>query len=86
LIERYRPTYDCIVIDGPPVGQVVDGRIIASLVDKVIFVVKWGMTDREMVRDNIKLIPDRGKIAGVVFNFVDERLAKRYGDARYFSY
>ena len=86
LIERYRPTYDCIVIDGPPVGQVVDGRIIASLVDKVIFVVKWGMTDREMVRENIKLIPDRGKIAGVVFNFVDERLAKRYGDARYFSY
>ena len=86
LIERYRAIYDCVVIDSPPVGQVVDARVMASLVDKVIFVVKWGATDREMVRENIKLIPDRGKIVGVVFNFVDERLAKRYGDSRYFSY
>ena len=86
LIECYRATYDYIVIDGPPVGQVVDARVIANLVDKVIFVVKWGATDREMVRENIKLIPDQGKIAGVVFNFVDERLAQKYGDSRYFSY
>jgi succinoglycan biosynthesis transport protein ExoP len=86
LIERYRATYDCIVIDGPPIGQVVDARVIANLVDKVIFVVKWSATNRELVRENIRLIPDRGKIAGVVFNFVDERLAKRYGDSRYFSY
>ena len=86
LIDRYRATYDCIVIDSPPVGQVVDARVIASLADKVIFVVKWGVTNKEMVRENIRRIPDRGKIAGIVFNFVDERVAKRYGDSQYFSY
>jgi len=86
LIERYRSPFDCIVLDTPPVGQVVDARVIANLVDKTVFVVKWRATDREMVRENIKLLPDQGKIAGVVFNFVDERLARRYGDSRYFTY
>ncbi len=85
LIGHYRSTFDCIVLDTPPVGQVVDARIISSIVDKTIFVVKWRTTDKEMVRENIRLMPDRGKIAGVVFNFVDERLAKRYGDLRYFN-
>jgi succinoglycan biosynthesis transport protein ExoP len=85
LIGRYRSIFDCIVLDTPPVGQVVDARILSKVVDKTIFVVKWRTTDREMVRENIKRLPDPGKIAGVVFNFVDERLAKRYGDSRYFN-
>jgi polysaccharide biosynthesis transport protein len=85
LIERYRSIFDCVVIDTPPVGQVVDARIISDVVDKTIFVVKWRSTNREMVRESMKLMRDQGKIAGVVFNFVDERLAKRYGDSRYFS-
>lgn len=85
LIGHYRSTFDCVVLDTPPVGQVVDARVISSVVDKTIFVVKWRMTDKEMVRENIRLMPDQGKIAGVVFNFVDERLAKRYGDSRYFN-
>jgi capsular exopolysaccharide synthesis family protein len=85
LIEHYRSTFDCVVLDTPPVGQVVDARIISNVVDKTIFVVKWRATDKEMVRESIKLLPDQGKIAGVVFNFVDERLAKRYGDSRYFN-
>jgi polysaccharide biosynthesis transport protein len=85
LIEHYRSTFDCVVLDTPPVGQVVDARIISNVVDKTIFVVKWRATGKEMVRESIKLLPDQGKIAGVVFNFVDERLAKRYGDSRYFN-
>jgi polysaccharide biosynthesis transport protein len=85
LIERYRSIFDCVVLDTPPVGQVVDARIISDVVDKTIFVVKWRATNRDMVRENIKLMRDQGKIAGVVFNFVDERLAKRYGDSRYFN-
>ena len=85
LLDRYRATFDCIVFDTPPVGGVVDARIIAKLVDKIVFVVKWRSTDRDKVRETIKLIPDQEKIAGVVFNFVDERLAKRYDYSHYYQ-
>ena len=85
LIERYRSIFDCVVIDTPPVGHVVDARIVSNVVDKTIFVVKWRATDREIVRENIRLMPDQRKIAGLVFNFVDEKVAKRYGNSRYFN-
>ena len=85
LIAQYRSTFDCIVLDTPPTGHVVDARILSNVADKIIFVVKWRATDRDLVRENIKLMPEQGKIAGVVFNFVDERVAKRYGDSRYYS-
>jgi succinoglycan biosynthesis transport protein ExoP len=83
LIERYRNIFDCVVVDSPPVGPVVDARLISNIVDKVVFVVKWGKTHRNTVYQNVKLLPDRSKIAGLVFNFVDERRAKRYGASGY---
>jgi polysaccharide biosynthesis transport protein len=79
MVEQCRSTFDCVVVDTPPIGQVVDGRVFSGLVDKIVFVIKWGVTDKELVYRNIKLLPSPEKIAGVVFNFVDERLAKRYG-------
>ena len=85
LIAQYRSTFDCIVLDTPPIGHVVDARIISNVADKIIFVVKWRRPTGRWSERTSELMPDRGKIAGVVFNFVDEWVAKRYGDSRYFS-
>jgi uncharacterized protein involved in exopolysaccharide biosynthesis/cellulose biosynthesis protein BcsQ len=42
--------YDCVFIDGPPLLGITETRLLAALVDSVIFVVKWGGTRREVVQ------------------------------------
>ncbi len=85
LIEQMRGAFDYTVIDSPPVGPVIDARVLASLVDKVIFVVRWSSTTRELVAQNLDpLIKDR-KIAGIALNLVDETKTPRYGPYSHYS-
>jgi Mrp family chromosome partitioning ATPase len=59
--------------------------VLASLVDKVIFVVRWSSTTRELVAQNLDpLIKDR-KIAGIALNLVDETKTPRYGPYSHYS-
>jgi succinoglycan biosynthesis transport protein ExoP len=86
LIETFRKTFDFIVVDSPPLGPVVDAIAISHLVDKVVYVVRWSATAREMVRHSIeKLVADK-KVAGVVFNQVNARRAQKYGKHAYSHY
>lgn len=78
LIENLGPTFDRVVFDTPPVGPEIIARFIANFVDKIIFVVKWASTRRDVVGQQLKLLPNREKIAGVVFNSVDKGLAGKY--------
>lgn len=79
LIESFRKSFDFIVVDSPPLGPVVDAIVISHLVDKVVYVVRWSATAREMVRHALeKLVADK-KVAGVVFNQVNARRAQKYG-------
>jgi uncharacterized protein involved in exopolysaccharide biosynthesis len=43
--------YDCIFIDSPPLLGVTETRLLASLVDRVVFLVKWSSTRREVVQN-----------------------------------
>lgn len=86
LIESLRKSFDFIVVDSPPLGPVVDAIVISHLVDKVVYVVRWSATAREMVRHSIeKLVADK-KVAGVVFNQVNARRAQKYGKHAYSHY
>lgn len=49
LLDELRQEYDYIFIDCPPVEIVADAYIIEKLVDKVIFVVRAGLIDRDML-------------------------------------
>jgi Mrp family chromosome partitioning ATPase/capsular polysaccharide biosynthesis protein len=42
LLESLRESYDLIVIDGPPVLEMTEARLLASIVDRVLFAVRWG--------------------------------------------
>ncbi|WP_088810810.1 MULTISPECIES: CpsD/CapB family tyrosine-protein kinase [Listeria] len=44
LLEKLDDMYDIILIDTPPIRVLADGRIIASLCDGVVFVVREGVT------------------------------------------
>jgi succinoglycan biosynthesis transport protein ExoP len=79
LIEEVRNEYDYIIFDLPPLGPVVDARVIASKIDAFVFVVEWGETSRSMVKATLtdnREVAD--KCAGVILNKVDLKKLKFY--------
>jgi succinoglycan biosynthesis transport protein ExoP len=71
LLQKLEPHFDHIVIDSPPVMNVTDGVLLASLVDGVILVVHGGRSTREFVRRARQLLRGVGaRIFGVVLNNV----------------
>lgn len=73
------------MIDTPPVGPVIDARVAMQLADKVVFVVRWQSTTREMVAQTLETLdPDR-KLAGIILSAVDEAKTPRYGPYSYYS-
>jgi succinoglycan biosynthesis transport protein ExoP len=82
VIERCRANFDCIVVDTPALAEATEPRVIAGFADKIVLVVKWGATAREVVAHNLRFIQRQDKVAGVAFNFVDQRLARKYDDRR----
>jgi capsular exopolysaccharide synthesis family protein len=79
FITRFRETYDFVFIDTPPVGPVVDPVVLSHLSDKVVFVVRWDSTARVLVREAIDQLPGQRKVAGIVFNLINEKQAHKYG-------
>ena len=71
LINKLRLRYDLIVLDTPPVLAVSDARILATLADVTVLVVRWQSTPRNMVNNAIAALRSSGaKIAGTVINQV----------------
>ena len=79
FISFCKQSFDVVVIDSAPIGPVIDSVVISNLVDKVIFVVRWASTAREQVQQSVQRLPGHRKVAGIVFNQVNERLARKYG-------
>jgi exopolysaccharide transport family protein len=79
VIDKLRSVYDYIIIDSPPVGPVIDAKVIAVLADKVVFAVAWKTTPREIVAENVNYFQRDHKLAGVALTRVDESQAPRYG-------
>ena len=85
LLDQCNQTFDMIVIDSPPVGPVIDPIILAQFVDSVVYIVRWASTSRELVQQSMRRLPGH-KIAGVVFNMVNEKAAQKYGRYAYQYY
>jgi capsular exopolysaccharide synthesis family protein len=50
LLQEARKEYDFVILDSPPLLNVADARILASLADATILVVKGGDTPRQVVQ------------------------------------
>jgi polysaccharide biosynthesis transport protein len=85
LIAQLKETFDYVVVDTPPVGPVVDAVIVANLADKTILVVEWASTPRELVETSVKQVSTQKRVAGVVFNFVNQDRAQKYGGEYYYG-
>jgi capsular exopolysaccharide synthesis family protein len=86
LVAGFKDSYDLVIIDTPPAGPLVDPVVVSHLVDKIVLVVRWGATARELVRECVVQLSGHRKIAGVAFNYVDEREAQKYGKYAYSYY
>jgi len=86
IITGFRRAYDLIIIDTPPSGPVIDPVVVAQLCDKIVYVIRWGATARELVKQSVDQLSGHSKIAGAVFNQVNEREAQKYGRYAYSYY
>jgi len=74
LIDDASVAYDLLLLDAPPLLNVTDGRILSTMVEGAILVVKGGKTPRDMVRRaEIYVIDVGAHLLGVVLNDVDMR-------------
>ena len=88
FLQRLESDYDTIVIDSPPLLVAAVTQRMATLVDSVIFVVRWGHTTREVVTYAVKQLADCGvNMGGIVLSMVDTRVNGRdsvyYGTAKH---
>lgn len=90
FVGQLSERYDCVIIDGPPMLGSVKARLLPSIVDKLLLVVKWGGTRREVAQNALSVLresrcldKDRGDLAAAVLTQVDlkKHARYRYGDA-----
>jgi polysaccharide biosynthesis transport protein len=87
LVHELRQDYDCVIIDSPPLLGVTEARLLAAMADKVLFLVKWGSTRREVAQNALNLLRDPGDrqhskiLCGLVTQVNLKKHARyRYGD------
>jgi exopolysaccharide/PEP-CTERM locus tyrosine autokinase len=74
-----------IVIDSPPPGLAAETGFLARQVDGILLVVKYGKTPKEDVEDLMATVGS-DKILGVVINYLDMPMSRRYGYGKYGKY
>ncbi len=79
LVGALRKSFEYIIVDTPPMGPVVDPKVVSLLCDKTVYVVHWSTTAREMVETSIQQFPNSRQVAGIVLNMVNEVRAQKYG-------
>ena len=80
LITTMREYYDYILIDSPPLGNVIDSAVIAPKCDGTIIVVESGWNSWRFVQEIKEQIERTGiPILGVILNKVDITTGKYYG-------
>lgn len=86
VLDALAPDYDHVILDMPPVLVGAEVLAFSRMVEKVVFVVRWGHTPRDAVLEALKQIVEaQADIAGVVMSRVVPKQYRRYayGSATY---
>ena len=87
FLDQARAEYDFVVIDTPPVLAVPDARVIAPLVDAVLYCVRWNSTHKDLLRNGISSFEQiQVPVTGLVMTQIDLRKMARYGYGGYNYY
>ncbi|WP_423603301.1 GumC family protein [Sphingomonas sp. MS122] len=80
LIEQVRGRYDLVILDTPPVLPVDEARVIASMADGVVFLVRWRRTPAKAASVALRRLYDvHAEMLGAVLTLVDVREQERAG-------
>lgn len=80
LLAEFGREFDLVIVDSPPLMAVSDARLLAPEMNATLFVVRWGKTHREVVRQGLKeLLGTGAPLAGTVLSMVDPNKHARYG-------
>jgi len=60
ILETLADRYDMVIVDAPPILSVADTRIVASLTDALILVLRSGVTQRDAAMETYQLIQEDG--------------------------
>ena len=86
MIEKLRESYDYIILDLPPVGEVGDALAAAKLTDGMLIVVRQDYCDRIVLNSAIRQFEFvDAKILGIVLNCASES-GGGYGKKYYKKY
>lgn len=87
LVEATKKEYDYVVIDTPPIGQVIDPAIVAQQTDGVIFLVSQANISYKYAQNQIEQLKKSGcRILGAVLNKVDPEGKGSYYSGYYGRY
>jgi capsular exopolysaccharide synthesis family protein len=80
LIEQVRERYDLVILDTPPVLPVDEARVIASMADGVVFLVRWRKTPAKAASVALRRLYDvHAEMLGAVLTLIDVREQERAG-------
>lgn len=72
LIDRLKTRYHVVIIDAPPILAVSDGLALSTVVDKVLYLVRWRKTSRRSVASGLAALKNVGVTpAGLVVTIAD---------------
>lgn len=60
IIELLKPRYRFIILDGPPVLPLADVNVLSGLADIILFVVRSGITPKDVVQKAMEMIHHAG--------------------------
>ncbi|HYM01652.1 MAG TPA: polysaccharide biosynthesis tyrosine autokinase [Stellaceae bacterium] len=76
MFSTFAKKYDLVILDSAPVLVSAEVLVLSRLVDKTVFVIRWGHTKQESALDALRQLNDaQADVAGIVMSRVD---AKRY--------
>lgn len=87
LIRTVRDSYDLVILDTPPVLLVDEARVIASMADGVVFLVRWRKTAAKAAEIALRRLDEvHANVVGAALTLVDVREQERSspGEAGYY--
>ncbi|MDR3229490.1 MAG: polysaccharide biosynthesis tyrosine autokinase [Puniceicoccales bacterium] len=90
MITTLKSCYDRVIVDSPPVGAVSDALNLVSMVDGVLYVVRFNTVKKRFIRSNIgRLRESKVPIFGAILNQIGMSVVHYYtntGDRSYHRY
>ena len=84
MIRDARKEYKFVVLDSPPLAELADSRILATLVDGIILVIGCGTTPRYLVhRAYTSTLDTSSRVLGIAINFAEPMSGYGYYGYKY---